>query len=151
MTTRIKRLLEVLISYSFNLYHIRVEGMILSDYLSRQKHGNSNLHEIIPISYNMQNVLHTKYNVNEREQGKYLVQTRSQAKASGIILPEIHGIDKGKEPNVRPEKQITKPVVILQTHILSDTKTISHIKPRIGQGRAGLKRSMLISVKTRTS
>ena len=27
--------------------------MILSDFLSRQKHDDSNLHEIIPISFNM--------------------------------------------------------------------------------------------------
>ena len=30
--------------------------MILSDFLSRQKHDNSNLHEIIPISFNMYGV-----------------------------------------------------------------------------------------------
>ena len=31
--------------------------MILSDLLSRQKHDNTNPHEIIPISFNMQNIL----------------------------------------------------------------------------------------------
>ena len=31
--------------------------MILSDFLSRQKHDQSNEHEIIPISFNMQNIL----------------------------------------------------------------------------------------------
>ena len=52
--------------------------MILSDFLSRQKHDDSNPHEIIPISFNMQNVLQTRYfNIGEREKGKYLVQTRS--------------------------------------------------------------------------
>ena len=61
--------------------------MILSDFLSRQKQ-NSNPHEIIPISFNMQNILQSKYyNISEREEGKYLVQTRSQAKSSGITLP----------------------------------------------------------------
>ena len=34
-TTRIKRLLEVLSSYSFNLYYVKGKGMILSDFLSR--------------------------------------------------------------------------------------------------------------------
>ena len=33
--TRIKRLLEVLSSYSFNLYYIKGKDMILSDFLSR--------------------------------------------------------------------------------------------------------------------
>ena len=52
-TTRIKRLLEVLSSYSFNLYYINRKDMILSDFLSRQKNDNSNPHEIIPISFSM--------------------------------------------------------------------------------------------------
>ena len=46
--------------------------MILSDNLSRQKHDDSNPHEIITISFNMQNVLQTRYyNIGEREQEKY--------------------------------------------------------------------------------
>ena len=44
--------------------------MILSDFLSRQKHDDSNPHEIIPILFNMQNVLQTRYyNIGEKEQG----------------------------------------------------------------------------------
>ena len=60
-TTRIKRLIEVLSFYSFILYYIKGKDMILSDFLSRQKPDNSNPHEIIPISSNMQNVLQTRY------------------------------------------------------------------------------------------
>ena len=57
----------------------------------------------------MQNILQSRYyNISEREEGKYLVQTRSQAKSSGITLPEVHGIDKGIDPNIRPEKQVIK-------------------------------------------
>ena len=59
--------------------------MMLSDFLSRHKQDDSNPHEIIPISFSMQNVLLTRYyNISEREQGKYLVPTRSKAKSSGI-------------------------------------------------------------------
>ena len=59
--------------------------MICSDFLSQQKQDNSKPNKIIPISFNMENVLQTRYyNISEREQGKYLVQTRSQAKSSGI-------------------------------------------------------------------
>ena len=65
--------------------------MIPSDFLSRQKHDDSNPHEIISISFNMQSILQTRfYNIGEREQGKYLVPTRSHAKSSCIILPEVH-------------------------------------------------------------
>ena len=35
-TTRIKRLLELISSYSFNLYYMKGKDMILSDFLSRQ-------------------------------------------------------------------------------------------------------------------
>ena len=55
--TRIKRLLELLVSYSFNLYYIKGKDMILSDFLSRQKIDDSNPHEIILILFSMRNVL----------------------------------------------------------------------------------------------
>ena len=35
---------------------------------------------------------------------KYLVQMCSQAKTSGTKLPEVHGVDKSLNPNLRPEK-----------------------------------------------
>ena len=49
-TTRIKRLLELINSYSFNLYYIKGKDMVLSDFLSTQNHNNGNPHEIILIS-----------------------------------------------------------------------------------------------------
>ena len=77
-TTRIKRLLEVLSSYSFNVDYLKANGMILSDFLSRKEIVDSNLHEVIPISFNMQNILYDRfYSIGKREEkGKYLVQTR---------------------------------------------------------------------------
>ena len=103
-TSRIQRLLEVLSSYSFNLYYITGIDMILSVLLSRQKHDNSNPHEIKPILFHMQNVLQTRYyNPGGKEQGKYLVQTRSQAKPNGVILPKVNCIDKGINLNRRLE------------------------------------------------
>ena len=100
---------------------------MLSDFLSKQKHAVSNPHGIIPISFNMQNVLQTRYyNIGEREHGKYLVQTRTQAKSSGIILPEVQGIDKRIDPDIRPEKQAIKPITS------PETKGISQEKPRLG-------------------
>ena len=55
--TRIKRLLELLSFYSFNLYYIKGKDMVLSDFLSRQKVYDSNPHEIIPILFNMRDIL----------------------------------------------------------------------------------------------
>ena len=53
----------------------------------------------------MQNILHSRYhNIGERNEGKYLVQKTSQAQSSSITLPEVHGVDKGIDPNIQPEK-----------------------------------------------
>ena len=60
-TNRIKRLLEVLSSYSFNLCYIKGKGMVLSDFWSRQPGDNSDLHQIIPISFNMKEILKWNY------------------------------------------------------------------------------------------
>ena len=56
-TTRIKRLIELLSPYSFNLYYIKRKDMVLSDFLSRQKTDDSNSHEIIPLSFNLKKSL----------------------------------------------------------------------------------------------
>ena len=53
-TTRIKRLLKVLSAYSFILYYMKGEDVILSGFLSRQRTDDSNPHEMIPISFDMQ-------------------------------------------------------------------------------------------------
>ena len=74
-TPRIKRLLEVLGAYSFNLYYMKGKDMILSDFLSRQEIDKSDLHEIIPIPFDMKAILNKKYYKIEEEKGKYLVLT----------------------------------------------------------------------------
>ena len=72
----------------------------------------------------MLQVLHKNYCNTEN----YLVQTRSQAGSSGIKLPEVHGMGKKLDPNIKPEKQHANPI------------KGSIEKPHIGQGRTGLKR-----------
>ena len=100
-TSRIKRLLELISSYSFNLYYMKEKDMVLNDIVSRQKNDNSNPHEIITISSNMYKILTDNYYNTE----KYLVQTRYQAKSSGIKLPKVHGMRKNLDLNIKPEKQ----------------------------------------------
>ena len=104
--------------------------MILSDFLSQQKNDDSDLSEIIPISFNAYDILEENRNINicEKNGEKYLIQTCSQAKTSGTKLPEVHRVSKELNPNLRPEKQHTMP------------KQGKTDKPQIGQGRAGLKR-----------
>ena len=100
-TFRIKRLLELISSYSFNLYYIKGKDMVLSDFLSRQNNDDSTPHEIIPISFNMHKVLQENYYKID----SYLVQTRSHARSDGIKLPEVHGMRKNLDPNIKLEKQ----------------------------------------------
>ena len=103
-TIKIKRLLEVLSSYSFNWYYIKGEDMTLSDFLSRQIVDGSNPCEIIPISFNLRTVLQDKYYSLEGENERYMIQTKSQMKASGVQLPEVHGSRKGLDPHTILEK-----------------------------------------------
>ena len=126
--TRIRRLLELISSYSFNLYYIKGKDMILSDFLSQQKHDNSNLHDLIPISFNMHIILNKRY-YNLELMDRYLVQTQSQTKSSGIVLFEVHGVKKILNTNTLQEKQKTAPQV----------KKGSKNKPRLGQGRERIK------------
>ena len=62
-------------------------------------------------------------------------------KSNGIKLPEVHGIGKGLDPNTKTRRQIIKPVPVTKV------KEILQIKPRTGQGRAGLRHK----IKTQTS
>ena len=94
-TNRIKRLLEVLSSYLFNLYYIKGKDMILSDFLSRQKTNDSNPYEIIPILFSLRTVLQDKYYSLEGESERYMIQTTLQTKVSRAQLPEVHGSRKG--------------------------------------------------------
>ena len=78
---------------------------------------------MIPISFNMLNILCEKYcNIEKSE--KYLVQMWSQTKSSGIKLLEVHGVSKNLDPNIQPEKQAIR---------LSKGNEILQEKPRIGQ------------------
>ena len=102
-TTTIKRLLELLSPYSFNLYYIKGKDMVLSDFLSRQKTDDSKPHKLIPISFTLRSQVENHlYQINsgtdKSKTDEYLVQTRSQAKSSGIKILEIHGANKGLDP-----------------------------------------------------
>ena len=142
-TTRIKRLLELLSPYSFNLYYIKGKDMVLSDFLSRQKSDDSNPHELIPISFSLRDQVsdyfyHIDNEINLPRKDKYLAQTRSQVRSSGIRLPEIHGANKGLDLHTQPGKQKTFPIKTINKGM--PTPPIP--KPRTAQGRARLRRKV---------
>ena len=144
--TRIKRLLEFLSPYSFNLYYIKGKDMVLSDFLSRQKTDDSNPHELIPISFMLRSQVDNHFyqidnEINQPKNDRYLVQTRSQVKSSGIKLPEIHGANEGLDPHVQPGKQRPFPSLPIQT-VDKGLPTHPISRPRFGQGRAGQRRKV---------
>ena len=102
--------------------------MIWSDFLSQQKNDDSNPNEIIPISFDMYQVLEENFYLENFCTDKYLIQMQSQAKSSGIKLLEVDGVRKNLDLNQRPEKQ----------HALPRQGNLE--RPLIGQGRAGSKR-----------
>ena len=131
-TNRIKRLLEILSSYSFNLYYIKGKDMILSDFLSRQLGDDSDPHQIIPISFNIKEIL--KENYQNMVKDMHLVQTRSQAKAKAAnasavqnttgkpvtqnTIPKIDKIpiktDKDTKANINTQTQPLQSTVVSQ-------------------------------------
>ena len=88
--------------------------------------------------------------ISQPETNKYLIQTRSQTKSGGIKVPEIHGTNKGLDPHVKLGRQRSLPT--LPMHSILPTSLTQPIdkglptyptpKPRIGQGKAGLKRKI---------
>ena len=103
-TNRIKRLLEVLSSYSFNLYYIKGKDMVLSDYLSRQPGDKSDPHQINPISFNIKEVL--KESSQNDAKATFMVQTRSQTK--GVKAP----MAKKSPKLINKQVQEIKPIII---------------------------------------
>ena len=145
-TTKIKRLLELLSPYSFNLYYIKGKDMVLSDFLSRQKTDDSNPHKLIPISFTLRIQTDNHFyridnEINQPKIDRYSVQTRSQVKSSSIKLPEIHGANKSLNSHVQPGKQMPFPSLPMQT-VDKGRPTHPIPRPRIGQGRARLKRKV---------
>ena len=90
--------------------------------------------------------------INQPKTSKYLMPTKSQAKSSSIKLLEIHGTNKGLNPHVKPGRQ--RPLSMLPMHSIPPTLLVQPVdkgqsthpipKPRIGQGRARLRRKFKI-------
>ena len=98
-SNRIMRLLDRLSAYSFNLYYLKGEDMILADYLSRNRHDDEDPTELIPVSF---------YKIRDIED--FCVATRALVKASGETVPEVHGVDKDLDPHIMPEQQYVSKV-----------------------------------------
>ena len=84
--------------------------MVLSDFLSRQLGDKSDPHQIIPISFNITEVLNKSYQDNAKT--TFMVQTRAQSK--GVKVPVV----KKSSNATRKREQEIKPIII------DDTQTV---------------------------
>ena len=88
-----------------------------------------------------------------------MIQTRAQAKTSGIILPEVHRAKKVLVPHANPESLVKSICPIPPVHHQRPTHyillTIQDLpsntlppipKPRVGQGRAGIRRKPRVAL-----
>ena len=82
------------------MYYIKGKDMILSDFLSRQIEDDSDLHEIIPIFFNIREILQENY--HNIISDTYMVQTRPQANAQ-VNVPAT--------PSTQPEAQKATPKI----------------------------------------
>ena len=110
--------LEVLSSYSFNLYYIKGKDMVLSDILSRQPGDKSDPHKIIPISFNKKEVL--KESCQNNVKATFMVQTRPHSK--GVKAPMAK-----KSPNSTNKMiQEIKPIIIDDEQDAPNTAKANH-------------------------
>ena len=107
--------------------------MTLSDILSRIKVDKSNPHEIIPISFDLQDVL----------QEKYYIQTSSIAQKEDITAGKIHGHDRFLLPHLQPEKA-AKILSQLPSNTASPNQPLISTNAPTGRGvgRASLRRKV---------
>ena len=100
VSNRIMRLLDRLSAYSFNLYYLKGKDMILAGYLSRHCNEDEDPSDLIPVSF-----------CKLRDIEDFCVGTRASVKASGEMVPEVHGVDKELDPHITPEQQYVSKVV----------------------------------------
>ena len=91
--------------------------MVLSDLLSRQQGDNSDPCQIMPISFNMKQILRKNYQNVVKD--TFMVHTRSQIKSKGMRAPTVQGTTKTSDKTRRD----VKPTVTDDTPIIIDLDT----------------------------
>ena len=93
--------------------------MVLSDFLSRQQGDNSDPHQMMPISFNMKEILRKNYQNVVKD--TFVVQTRSQMKSKGVKTPTVW--DTANSSDKVGRRREVKPIVIGDTPIVIDLDT----------------------------
>ena len=74
--------------------------MVLSDFLSRQPGNKSDPHQIIPISFNIKEVLRRNYQINA--EATFMVQTRSQSRVKTPMVKSSSNCSNTEEQEIKP-------------------------------------------------
>ena len=98
---RIGRILDKIFEYTFRLYYVKGKDLILADYFSRVPADCRKVDEVIPISF---------VNLCRCDDlTMFGMTTRRRARAAGVTVPKVHGVDKAVDPHVKPEHQKPHP------------------------------------------
>ena len=129
-TDRITRLLEGLNQFTFHLYYVKGKDMILCDFLSRVAADDSDPMDLIPISFNVYELLQDHYSRIEA----FSVMTRKARAQAGLAPPpSVHGAVKGVNPNLKPETQAhrsDKPMAQFKTPVQASPKALPMLIPK---------------------
>ena len=148
VTTRIMRLLEIILGYAFNLYSVKGKDMKICDFLFRINVDRGNPGEVIPISFNSFSMLNTIRKATLYQANKLLVTTRSKTKAEGATLPPVHGVQKHLDPAVKPEHD--KPIADQNKQSCptsADAKPKVLLRPKLPASQIARKRLIDRSIK----
>ena len=91
---RIMRLLDQLSSYSFNLYLVEGKDMNLADYFRRHRENDDDPYGLVPICFCCFEMYLPHLGLDTLN----VYSTRSISKEAGVIVPEVHGVNKGLDP-----------------------------------------------------
>ena len=97
----IGRILDKIFEYTFCLYYVKGKDLILADYFSRVPADRGKVDEVIPISF---------VNLCQCDDlTMFGMTTRRRARAAGVTVLKVHGVDKAVDPHVKPERQKPHP------------------------------------------
>ena len=100
-TPRIMRLLNQLSSYSYNLYFVKGKDMVLADNFSRHRKSDDYPYGLVPVHF----CCFVMYLSHLGLDTLNVYSTRYKTKEAGVIVPGVHGVNKGLDLHVKPKHQ----------------------------------------------
>ena len=78
--------------------------MVLVDYFSGHRESDNDPYGLVPVSFCCFEIYLSHFGLDTLN----VRSTRSKTKEAGVIVPEVHGVNKGLDPHVKPEHQKPK-------------------------------------------